>query len=234
MRLSALALFFTLALPGAALADVSAGIAAFQAKDYQKAAAEFEQSGKDGDVWGWFYLGNMYVDGAGIGQDYKKALDAYTKAAEAGHTGAQLRLGNMYRRGFGTDKKYELAIKWLYRALEGGSAEAAMYLGDILSTGEGDVEPSDTDAADLYEIAANEGLPHAMVKFGLMLSEGRGRAADPMHGYMWLVIASEFVEGDLKAALAEEQERRRTKLSPEQEAEARKLAAEWEPWKRME
>lgn len=234
MRLLAAALLFSLTLPGAALADVSAGIAAFQAKDFPKAAAEFEKSGKDGDVWGWFYLGNMYVDGTGVGQDYKKALDAYSKAAEGGHTGAQLRLGNMYRRGFGTDKKYDLAMKWLYRALEGGSAEAAMYLGDILSTGEGDVEPSDTDAADLYEIAANEGLPHAMVKFGLMLSEGRGRRLDLMRGYMWLVIASEFVEGDLKAGLAEEQERRRSKLSPEQEAEAKTLAEAWEPWKRME
>lgn len=234
MQYPVLALVTALALSSTpAAADLKAGLDAFAAKDYPRALAEFEQAGQSGDVWGWFYLANMYVDGTGVAQDLKRAAGFYQTAAEGGHVGAQLRLGNMYRRGYGVERDWARAIRWLGRALEGGSAEAAFYIGDMFAEGDGEAfEASDREAADYYDIAANEGLPHAMAKLGLMIRDGRGRPADRVEALKWLTLAAEFTEGEVKDEVEKQRRRLVEQMTPAEIAAGEARAAAWQPWER--
>jgi len=78
-------------------------------------------------------------------------------------------------------------------------------------------------AYQLYEMAAVQGHVNSLTKLGIANLLGEGVPLDPVRAYMWLALAA--LHGDTageSSLLALEQE-----LSPEQLAEARKLATEW-------
>lgn len=226
----AAATLLVLTIGGPARADVQEGLRAYTAKDYTRAEQELKTSADAGDVEGQFYLGNLYVDGIGIAQNYREAVRYYEMAAEQGHTGAQVRLGNMYRRGYGVDTDYRKAVRWLYRAFDGGSSEAALYLGDIFLSGEGDVERDEGHARQLFTIAANEGLAQAMAKLGLIYLEGRGTERDVPQAIMWLKLASQATEGEVKEEVDAQLLRAEKGATASDWAKGQKMAANWTPW----
>ena len=109
---SALALLLFLTLTVAA-ADFSAGLNAYQKKDYAAAAKEWRPLAEKGDAPSQFNLGLMYVDGLGVPQDYNQALSWFERSAQQDYAKAQLNLGAMYASGKGIKRDYIQAYKWL-------------------------------------------------------------------------------------------------------------------------
>jgi TPR repeat protein len=109
---SSLALPFFLALTVTA-ADFSAGLDAYQKKDYAAAAKEWRQLAEKGDAPSQFNLGLLYVDGLGVPQDYNQALTWFERSAQQDYEKAQLNLGAMYGGGKGVKRDYVQAYKWL-------------------------------------------------------------------------------------------------------------------------
>ena|ERR1700690_2274003 len=106
----ALPLFLTLT---ATAADFSAGLNAYQKKDYAAAVKEWRPLAEKGDAPSQFNLGLMYVDGLGVPQDYNQALSWFERSAQQDYAKAQLNLGAMYAGGKGVKRDFIQAYKWL-------------------------------------------------------------------------------------------------------------------------
>src|ERR1035441_824103 len=100
---SSLALPLFLALRISA-ADFSAGLSAYQKKDYAAAVKEWRPLAEKGDAPSQFNLGLMYVDGLGVPQDYNQALSWFERSAQQDYAKAQLNLGAMYASGKGVKR----------------------------------------------------------------------------------------------------------------------------------
>ncbi len=106
----ALLLFLTLTVTAA---DFSAGLDAYQKKDYAAAVKEWRPLAEKGDAPSQFNLGLLYVDGLGVPQDYNQALSWFERSAQQDYEKAQLNLGAMYGGGKGVKRDYVQAYKWL-------------------------------------------------------------------------------------------------------------------------
>ena len=82
-----------LALPGIAMADVNAGVAAWQRGDYAAAVAEWREPAMQGDADAQFNMGQAYRLGRGVEQNTRQAQVYYAKAAAQGHVKAADNLG---------------------------------------------------------------------------------------------------------------------------------------------
>jgi TPR repeat protein len=109
---SSLAVLLSLSLAAFA-ADFSAGLDAYQKKDYTKAAKEWRALAEKGDAPSQFNLGLLYVDGLGVPQDYTQAATWFERSAEQDYEKAQLNLGAMYGAGRGVKRDFVQAYKWL-------------------------------------------------------------------------------------------------------------------------
>src|SRR5271170_7846854 len=98
----ALPLFLSLA----AAADFSAGLSAYQKKDYAAAVKEWRPLAEMGDAPSQFNLGLLYIDGLGVPQDYGQAISWFERSAQQGYEKAQLNLGAMYGGGRGVKRDY--------------------------------------------------------------------------------------------------------------------------------
>src|SRR5689334_16708263 len=76
-----------------ALADVKAGVDAWQHGNYTAAITEWRALAEKGDPDAQFNLGQAYKLGRGVASDLKIAQGWYEKAAEQGHEEAQANLG---------------------------------------------------------------------------------------------------------------------------------------------
>jgi TPR repeat protein len=83
----------------------------------------------------------------------------------------------------------------------------------------------DAEAVKLYRKAADQGFAAAQSKLGVMYAQGRGVPQDYVLAHMWSNLAA--AQGDENAKnnrnLLEQH------MSPDQIAEAQRLAREWKP-----
>ena len=87
--IGAAALAVMLGLGSPALADVKAGVDAWQQGDYARAIAEWRPLAQAGDPDAQFNMGQAYKLGRGLQSDFPVALDWYRKAAAQGHLRAE-------------------------------------------------------------------------------------------------------------------------------------------------
>ena len=120
------------------------------------------------------------------------------------------------------------AVKWYRKAAEQGFAAAQYDLGRMYFKGE--VVPRDyTEAAKWYrklaeqDAAAAQYDTAAQYELGGMYFRGQGVPRDYVIAYMWFSLAAAKGDKDARKML-DDLER---KLTPEQIAEAQKLAREW-------
>ena len=119
---------------------------------------------------------------------------------------------------------YETALqKWLPLA-EQGNAEAQFMLGNLYREGLG-VPLSDTKAVTWYWLAADEGHAHAQLSLGIMYATGRGVTQDIVLAHMWFELAAAQGNRDALSNL----KRADDQMTPEQVAEAQRLARKWKP-----
>lgn len=119
---------------------------------------------------------------------------------------------------------YATALKLLRPLVESGGAEAQYRLGLMYANGMG-VPTDQAEAARLYRLAADQGVEKAQFSLGELYRDGDGVAQDLVQAYMWFSVAAaagDQAAFDHRGFLAAE-------LSPDQIAEAEKLAKAWKP-----
>ncbi len=124
-----------------------------------------------------------------------------------------------YERG-----DYETALKEFRPLAEQGDAAAQYFLGFIYYDGEG-VPQDYQEAAKWYRRAAEQGYASAESNLASMYVSGNGVPQDYVFAHMWANLAASQRgerEVEIRAEIA-------TFVTPQQLAEAQRLAMEWKP-----
>jgi hypothetical protein len=115
---------------------------------------------------------------------------------------------------------------------QNGDAEAQTDLGDMYREGLG-VSQDYAEAAILYRRAADQGENLAQMLLGRLYAAGQGVAQDYVQGHVWLnLAASRISNGEVRDATVKERDDLASKMTPDQIAEAQRMAREWKPTKR--
>jgi uncharacterized protein len=152
--------------------------------------------------------------------DFATALRLFRPLADQGDDVAQFDLGVMYNKGWGVPRDYVQAAKWYRLAAAQGNADAQYNLGILYDDGHRYVE-----AVKWYRKAADQGLGDAQFNLGLLYAKGQGVPRDYVQAYMWFELSA---AQDDKSAISNRDAAAR-RMTPEQIAEAQKLAREWRP-----
>lgn len=191
-------------------------------RDFAESAAWYRKAAEQGLADAQFALGEMYSVPLGVPKDPAAVVEWFRRAAEQGHAQAQLSLAGIYAEGRGVEQDLAEAAKWYRKAAEQGIAEGQFMLGLAYYAGRG-VEQDLEEARKWYGMAAEQGLAEGQAGLAWLYYKGRGIAPDPIRAYMWSILSADGgVEGaaDLMESIGNE-------MTPEQIAEARRLADEW-------
>jgi TPR repeat protein len=157
-------------------------------------------------------------------KDYATAYRLLRSLADSGNVFAQGIIGVMYAKGQGVPQNDAEAVRWYRLAADQGNAAAQLALASMYAKGRG-VQQSDADAVRWYRRAAEQGESWAQTNLGVMYAKGQGVPRDYISAYMWFDLAA--AQGDQAAVSNRDAAARR--MTPEQIAEAQKLAREWKP-----
>ena len=150
-------------------------------------------------------------------------------AAKQGDSEAQYQLGIAYRDGGqGVVRNDLLAVRWFYFAASQGHSHAAASLGVMYQNGLG-VPQNDGEAVRLYRRGADQGSAFAQFYLGVMHYEARGVPQDYLAAYMWLSLAAAQASDEDRDFFVAERDVVAAEMTPEQIAEAQRLAREWKP-----
>jgi len=194
----------------------------------QETVAELQAKAEQGDVEAQRGLGFLYAVGGGVPQDVAAAARWYELAANQGDRFSQTNLGYMYFEGRGVPQDEVAAVRWFELAANQGNPSAQSMLGFIHFRGQG-VSQDYAVAARWFELAANQGQADAQGRLGAMYFNGQGVPQDYVTAYMWFYLAaSRLSDADLRDLAVKGRARAATQLTPNQLAEAQRLAREWE------
>lgn len=236
MRLSvSLSLLFLAAALPAAAGPLEDGIAAYNAKDFDRAVALLMPlAEKDRNAQAEEKIGRLYHRGKGLPKDAVKAAEWYRKAADQGDAAAAARLGSMYWMGEGVARDPVEAAKWYALGASKGNPLAQAGIGYMSMEGSG--TPVDfTAAAGWFEKAAAQGDASAMLALGTLFELGKGVPKDAVQAWKWYALAS-VDDGEYdqevfdRAGLARDALGK--KMTPAQLAEAEREVRQWKPQKR--
>ena len=183
---------------------------------------------EQGNANAQFNLGLIYDNGRGVPQDFAEAAKWYRLAAEQGQADAQCNLGVMYSEGQGVAQDYAEAVKWYRQAAEQGQAGAQFNLGGSYREGEG-VPQDYAEAVKWYRLAAEQGYAGGQYNLGVMYNNGQGVAQDYAEAHKWVNLAAAQSQGDEQKKFSEARDLIAEKMTPQQIAEAQRLAREWKP-----
>lgn len=139
-----------------ALADVKAGVDAWERGDFAKAIAEWRDPAARGDADAQFNLGQAYKLGRGVPMDLKIAESWYKKAADKGHVQAADNYGLVLFQ----DNRREEAMPYIRASSARGEPRAQYVLGTAMFNG--DIAEKDwVRAYALMTRASAQGLPQA-------------------------------------------------------------------------
>ena len=139
-----------------ALADVKAGVDAWQRGDYKKAVEEWRAPALAGDPDAQFNLAQAYKLGRGVPVDPALAQSWYLKAARQGH----LQAADNYALALYQDGKRAEALPWLEKGAMRGEPRTELVLATMLFNGDG----APRDPARAYALmsrASQQGLKSA-------------------------------------------------------------------------
>lgn len=136
--------------------DLDDGLAALNAKNYDKALQLIRPLAEKGAARAQSTLGSIYLNGWGVPVDYDVGNKWARLAAAKGDANGQIALGVSYKRGRGVAIDYAEAVKWFKLSAAKGSSIGQRYLGEMFESGHG--VPQDYDeAARWYLKAAAQG-----------------------------------------------------------------------------
>lgn len=156
--------------------------------------------------------------------DYPTALKLLRPLAEQGNAQAQFRLGWMYWHGDGVKPDIAGALQWYRKAAEQGDTRAALNLASIYWWGMGGVAKDYTETVKWYRKAADQGDASAQLSLGRMYEKGAGVPQDLVQAYMWISL----IKTNNRYS-AQSLDRIAAKMTPDQIAQAKRLAGAWRP-----
>jgi hypothetical protein len=218
-------------------AGLNEGLAAYAAKDYQRALRELLPAAAEGSAVAQYLVAFMYANAQGVTQDDAEAVKWYRRAAEQGYADAQHNLGAeaqyslgvMYVHGRGVPQDDAEAVKWYRRAAEQGQADAQHSLGVMYGKGRG-VPQDDAEAVKWYRRAAEQGYADAQHNLGVMYVKGQGVPQDYVAAHMWYNLAgAKQAPGPNRDLAVKNRDIVAKRMTPAQLAEAQRLAREWKP-----
>jgi uncharacterized protein len=177
-----------------------------------------------------YNLGVMYQNGFGVGiaQDYYEAAFWYRKAAEQGDAVAQHNLGVMCYCGQGLPRDYSEAATWFRKAADQGLKDAQVNLGRMYANGQG-VPQDYAESAKWFRKAADQGDADSQFSLGEAYHNGRGVKQDYVLAHMWENLSVSNSTGEEQSMRAKARDEVARQLSPQQLAEAHRMAREWRP-----
>ena len=104
----------------AAAGELSQGISAYRARNYETAVALIMPLAKRGDPYAAFTLAAMYDNGIGVPRNFDLALTWYKRAGAQGLADGQYMAGRFYGGGRGVKQDIAKALFWLELAAAGG------------------------------------------------------------------------------------------------------------------
>jgi uncharacterized protein len=156
--------------------------------------------------------------------DYATALRLIRPLADQGKAGAQYVLGAMYFGGLGVPQDEAEAVRWSRLAAERGDFYAPSILGFMYFNGRG-VQQNYVEAARWLRVGADHGNRQSQFFLADMYSLGHGVPQDYVLAHMWSNLSA--AQGEEGAIVVRNDVEKR--MTPEQLAEAQKLAREWKP-----
>ena len=205
-----------------------------QADEAREAAAEKALGGKlskarQGDAEAQYRVAIAYAFGRGVQKDFAKALKWYRKAAEQGNKSAQYNLGFAYYQGEEVKKDYAEAAKWYRMAAEQGYTGAQYKLGFLHRSGEG--VPEDLSASvRWFRRASEQGHHYSQEMLAQHYRDGEGVPQDNVQALKWLELAiAKAKPSPMRTSWEKERETLTAGMIPEEIAEAKRLASEWNP-----
>lgn len=161
--------------------------------------------------------------------DYAAAIGYWRPLANQGNADAQASLGMMYLKGQGVAQDDAQAVAWLHKAADNGHAGAQNNLGLMYEDGQG-VPRDDAQAAIWLRKSADHGYADARVNLGSMYEKGVGVSQDSMQAHMWFSLAYyNATDAAIRDVASELRDEVAAKMTPDQIAEAQRLAREWKP-----
>lgn len=197
-----------------------------------RAAAE------QGDAVAQYRLGVGYYAGLGVPQDHDEAVRWFRAAAEQGVAEAQYNLGFAHLWIMGMDQEDpDGALPWFRAAAEQGHVEAQFRWAQerlhdanlVAFDGEEEVEvPEEIREAERWlRAAAERGVEEAQLSIGRFYAR-RGQFENLVQAFKWLDLAMRPPrEGDLSPWRTFECDRVAERMTPDEIAEAQRLAREW-------
>lgn len=110
-----------------ARADFAEGRKAYAEKNWPQAILHLRPAAERGDANAMIILGNMYLNGLGVGQNPVEAFTLYRKAALRHHPDAIVMVAALYQKGIGAPKNLRYAAEWYGRAAKLGHSTGAFF-----------------------------------------------------------------------------------------------------------
>jgi len=132
--------------------ELASGMAAFEAKHFDKAFMLLSPLANDGNAECQYRLAIMYQNGLGCAVNEKAALEWMRKAAAQNHAFAQHGIGFMYMQGECVEKDEAAAMEWFKKAADQGLPGSQMTIGMMYEQGLG-VEQDEQEARRWYAMA---------------------------------------------------------------------------------
>lgn len=146
--------------------------------NYAQALKSYEQAATQGNAFGLYNLGLMYLYGKGMPVNYLKAKELFAEAAHNNIHEAMNQLGSIYFMGLGQPRDEQLALSWYKKAADLGNANALYELGLLAETGI-TTKIDFTEALNYYQAAADKGNEKAMLALARMYHYGLGVEKNP-------------------------------------------------------
>jgi len=132
----------------------------------------------------------------------------------------------MYYKGLGVSKNNAESVKWYRKAAEQDLAVAQFTLGFRYYKGQG-VSKDYKEAVKWYRKAAEQGYAKAQLSLGVRYVLGQGVTKDKVRAHMWFDLAASKSKGGTKKSAIKNRGKVTKEMTPNQIAEAQKLAREW-------
>ncbi len=155
-----------------------------------------------------------------------EAILMIRRAADQGEAGAQRTLAAMYRGGRGVPESDAEAVRWYGLAANQGDPDAQFDMGELYSFGLLGVAENNAEAVRLFKLAAEQGHLSAQAVLASRYDEGDGVPENFIEAYKWYNLAAASSDWDY---YKNEKAKLRSKMTPDQIAEAQRLSSVWKP-----
>jgi TPR repeat protein len=194
-------------------------------RDLADAFAWFQIAAEAGNAEGRYWMGVMAKRGEGTTKDVTQAIAWWRQAAEAGYAPAMGILASTYAAGADVDKDMVEAVHWARAGAMKQEMVSQSILGRAYMLGEGGLARDFGQFLHWTRLAARQGERNAQAVLGRIYLNGLGVPQDYVQAHFWFNLAA--ARGH--AASAKQREEVAKKMTPQQLAEAQRLAAAWRP-----